>query len=52
MVIGTRSLILDGSQLERGCVIEANSIVPPGRVIPANQVWGGSPVCFIRDIDV
>jgi carbonic anhydrase/acetyltransferase-like protein (isoleucine patch superfamily) len=25
-----------------------NSVVPPGRVVPANQVWGGNPIKFIR----
>lgn len=29
--IGARSMILDGSILERGCVVEANSVVPPGK---------------------
>ena len=23
-------------------------MVPPGRVVPANQVWGGNPIKFVR----
>ena len=25
-----------------------NSVVPPGRVVPAQQVWGGNPIKFVR----
>lgn len=28
----------------------ANSVVPPGRLIPAGQLWGGNPVEYIRDL--
>lgn len=28
------------------------SVVPPGRLIPAKQLWGGNPVSFIKDLDV
>lgn len=27
-----------------------NSVVPPGRLIPARQVWGGNPVEYVRDV--
>lgn len=25
-------------------------MVPPGRVVPAMQVWGGNPIKFIRHV--
>ncbi len=37
--------------MERGAVIVPNSVVPPGRLIPARQVWGGNPVEYIRDVE-
>ena len=26
--------------------------MPPGRLIPAKQLWGGNPVSFIKDLNV
>ena len=26
--------------------------MPPGRLIPTKQLWGGNPVVFIKDLDV
>ena len=28
------------------------SVVPPGRLIPAKQLWGGNPVEYIKDLDL
>jgi len=27
-------------------------VVPPGRLIPAKQLWGGNPVSFIKDLNI
>jgi hypothetical protein len=40
---------MDGCRVEKGAIITPNSVVPPGRLIPARQVWGGNPVQYIRD---
>ena len=39
-------------KIERGAVLLPNSVVPPGRVIPSGQVWGGAtPGCtFVREL--
>jgi len=34
-VIGAKSVIMPGARLERGCHVLPNSVVPPGRLIPA-----------------
>ena len=41
---------MQGTRIERGAHILAGSVVPPGRLIPAGQVWGGNPVAFVRDL--
>lgn len=41
---------MEGSWVEKGSVILPNSVVPPGRLIPSMQLWGGNPVQYIRDI--
>ncbi len=46
--VGPGCTILEGARLERGCVIAANSVVPPGRLIPAGQLWAGNPVEYVR----
>jgi len=48
--IGFKSIILEGSRLERGCAIGPNSVVPPGRIIPSGQLWAGNPVEYVRDL--
>eukprot|EP00331_Platyophrya_macrostoma_P012353 CAMPEP_0176425650 /NCGR_PEP_ID=MMETSP0127-20121128/11502_1 /TAXON_ID=938130 /ORGANISM="Platyophrya macrostoma, Strain WH" /LENGTH=254 /DNA_ID=CAMNT_0017806825 /DNA_START=95 /DNA_END=859 /DNA_ORIENTATION=+ len=50
VVIGHKSVILEGARLEHGCAIGPNSVVPPGRIIPANQLWAGNPVEYVRDL--
>ena len=42
---------MEGSWVEKGSVILPNSVVPPGRLIPSRQLWGGNPVTYIRDIE-
>lgn len=51
VLVGARSVLLEGSRVGQGAVITPNSVVPPGRYIPAKQLWGGNPVEFIRDLD-
>lgn len=41
---------MQGARIERGAHILPNSIVPPGRLIPAGQVWGGNPIAYVRDL--
>jgi len=45
--IGFKSIILEGSRLEKGCAIGPNSVVPPGRIIPGGQLWAGNPVEYV-----
>jgi carbonic anhydrase/acetyltransferase-like protein (isoleucine patch superfamily) len=42
---------MEGSQLERGCVIAPNSTVPPGSRIPENTLWAGNPVQFVKNLE-
>lgn len=49
--IGFRSVVMEGAQLERGCVIAPNSYVVAGSRIPENTLWAGSPVKFVRNLE-
>jgi carbonic anhydrase/acetyltransferase-like protein (isoleucine patch superfamily) len=49
--IGFRTIIMEGSQLEKGCVIAPNSTVPAGSRIPENTLWAGNPVRFVKNLE-
>lgn len=46
--IGARSMILKGVTIGENSIIAAGSVVT--KSIPANQIWGGNPAKFIRNI--
>lgn len=46
--IGTQCLILKGVVIGDNSVIAAGSVV--SRDIPANEIWGGNPVAFIKKV--
>jgi len=48
--IGPFSSVHENSILEEGAILLDNSRVYQGVTIPANQVWGGSPAEFIREV--
>jgi carbonic anhydrase/acetyltransferase-like protein (isoleucine patch superfamily) len=49
-VIGARCIIMEGSVVETGAVLADGTLVPPGRRIPAKQLWAGAPAKFVRDM--
>lgn len=48
--IGARCSLGEGVKIEKGAIIRPNSYIPPGRLIRSNQIWGGNPVEFIRNL--
>jgi acetyltransferase-like isoleucine patch superfamily enzyme len=45
--IGTNSVILDGTQIGKGAIIAAGSVVRG--TVPAYEIWGGTPAVKLRD---
>lgn len=33
-------------------MIAPGTVVPPGRLIPANQLWAGNPAEYVKDLDI
>lgn len=33
-------------------MLAPGSVVPPGRLIPAKQLWAGNPVEYVKDLDI
>ena len=52
MLIGAKSVLLEGCHIGQGAVILPNSVVPPGRYVPSNEIWGGNPIEYIRDLNL
>jgi hypothetical protein len=50
--IGDKCVVLEGARIEKSAQLAPGSVVPPGRLIPAKQLWGGNPVAFIKDLDI
>lgn len=46
--IGARSIILKGVTIGRNSIVGAGSVVT--KSIPSNQIWGGNPAKFIRNL--
>lgn len=47
-IIGQRCVLMEGSLVEAHAILEAGSVLPPGRRIPSGELWGGNPAKFIR----
>ena len=41
---------LDEPQVESGAIVAAGSTVTPGTIVPAKQLWGGTPAKYMRDV--
>ena len=52
VVIGDKCVILEGARLEKSCMLAPGTVVPPGRLIPAKQLWAGNPAEYVKDLDV
>ena len=33
-------------------MVAPGSVVPPGRLIPSNQLWAGNPVEYVKELDI
>jgi len=51
VLIGSNSVVMDGSKIGNNVVIANNSLVPPGKKIPPFTLIAGSPVKIIKTIN-
>lgn len=52
VVIGAKSVILEGARIEKGAMVAPGSVVPPGRLVPAGQLWAGNPIEYVKHLDI
>ncbi|KAJ7517029.1 hypothetical protein O6H91_21G026600 [Diphasiastrum complanatum] len=48
VIIGQRCVLMEGSWVESHAFLGSGSVVPPGRRIPAGELWAGNPAKFVR----
>ncbi len=49
--VGMRGIVLDGAVIERGGMLAAGSLLPPGKRIRAGELWMGTPARLARMMD-
>lgn len=49
-LIGIQSCVMDDCIVENGAMLAAGALLPPGKIVPANEVWAGRPAKKLRDI--
>ncbi len=48
--VGMGAIILDQARLEDRSMLAAGALLPPNKVVPTGQLWGGSPARYMRDM--
>lgn len=48
--VGMSSTMLDGSRIETHGMLAAGAFLTPRKVVPAGELWGGSPATKLRDM--
>ena len=50
-VIGERAVVGRGALVEAGAVVGDDTVVPPGRRVPAKEIWRGNPATFVGVVE-
>jgi len=50
VVVGNGSCIMDDCYIEKGAIVAANALVPPGKRVKSGEVWAGNPAKKLRDV--
>lgn len=48
--VGMGATVLDGAVVERHAMVAAGALVPPGKRVPAGELWAGNPAKKMRDL--
>lgn len=52
VTIGAKSIIMPGVKIGNGSIIAAGSVVIKGTEINENEIWGGTPAKYIKQVDM
>ena len=48
--VGMQACVMDGAIVESFGMLAAGALLTPGKVVPSNQLWAGSPAKYMRDL--
>ena len=48
--VGMKASVLDGARMESHSMLAAGALLSPRKVLPAGQLWAGTPARFLRDL--
>jgi carbonic anhydrase/acetyltransferase-like protein (isoleucine patch superfamily) len=49
-LVGMGSIVLDGAVLEPESMVAAGAVVPPGKTVRSGTLWRGNPARYARDL--
>ena len=49
--VGLSATVLNGCVIESDAMLAAGALLPPGKRIPARQLWSGRPAVFMRELN-
>ena len=50
VIIGDKSILMEGSLVETQSILMPGTVLPPGRYIGSGEIWAGNPAKFIREL--
>jgi len=50
VVVGNGSCVMDNCLIEKGAIVAANALIPPGKKVNSGEVWAGNPAKKLRDV--
>lgn len=50
VLIGDRSVLMEGSFVETQSVLAPGSVLPPGRLVATGELWAGNPAKLVRKL--
>lgn len=48
--VGMKACVMDGAVVETGAWVAAGAVVTPGKRVPKDQLWAGTPARHLRDL--
>jgi carbonic anhydrase/acetyltransferase-like protein (isoleucine patch superfamily) len=48
--VGMQAGVMDGAIIESHAMLAAGALLTPGKTIPKNQLWAGTPAKYLRDL--
>ncbi len=48
--VGMKATVMDLAVVERGAMVAAGSLVPPGKIVKSGQLWAGIPAVMVRQL--